>query len=143
MKSNIDGLRQGIDTLDHSVISVGRLNSQLASMKVMTSRTQKELKMHKQIRAVDIASRNISAILRRIEDYNSVPKRARRLMLALVETPNAIVTVYRATQDLEDWKDEIVREVKRGVEKPKRCAIFFFFSFFFFCLIAAADPLPA
>ena len=140
MKSNIDGLRQGIDTLDHSVISVGRLNSQLASMKVMTSRTQKELKMHKQIRAVDIASRNISAILRRIEDYNSVPKRARRLMLALVETPNAIVTVYRATQDLEDWKDEIVREVKRGVEKPKRCAIFFFFSFFFFLLNCCCGP---
>jgi hypothetical protein len=88
---------------------------ELENMMSSASACSKNLSSHELIHSINTASRNLNTTLTRINSFQSIPARVARLEDALVSIPSALGLVYTEASDLEQWRDDLIEEVKGGV----------------------------
>eukprot|EP00968_Pinguiococcus_pyrenoidosus_P017993 scaffold1833_cov255-Pinguiococcus_pyrenoidosus.AAC.11 len=64
------------------------------------------------VKAVSVAQRNLLGTIEQVEFFTLIPLRVERLKKLLEEQPTHLPAIYKESQQLEIWRDELLREVR-------------------------------
>ena len=118
--SQLDVTRRAHELITEAHKTMSSLRTEFGDMQTQALAYKGQLGGHKHIRALNVASRNIRATMTRVENFSAVPVRVQRLQQALVENPGSLKTVFMEAQDLEDWRDALIDEVKGKQPRNKK-----------------------
>jgi len=113
IRSQEDQSKKLSDTISFANSSISSIQSTFSSALSLSS-TENPINNFPHIRTLHIANKNIVSTLSRIENFSSVPLHVQTLLKNLSQNPFSLKEVFLEARDLENWRDQLIDEVKKG-----------------------------
>ncbi len=122
----LDGVKRAMDVIQAANNQMAAVRGEFEGMHELCRKAGEQGKLlfdaYPRLKMINRARKNLERTLKEVTYYSNLPSRVELLVSSLEKQPMQLKQVYLEGQQLELWRDELLRELKtqQGIKSPSR-----------------------